>query len=65
MIAPMMEDATDSSPRQHAAAIRRAERQPVRQVSRVVEKHPEVLIAASVAVGIGIGWLVKRKKWSS
>ncbi|TWU16201.1 hypothetical protein [Allorhodopirellula heiligendammensis] len=64
MIAPMMEPVVDSSPRQHAAEIRREERQPAQRLSRLIEKQPAVVIAAGVVVGLGIGWLVKRKKWT-
>ncbi len=64
MIAPMMERAADSSPRQHAAEIRREARQPTGRISRFIEKQPAAVIATGVMVGIGIGWLVKRKKWS-
>ncbi|TWT65033.1 hypothetical protein [Allorhodopirellula solitaria] len=65
MIAPLVEHVPESSPRRHAAAIRRAENQPSQRISRFVEKQPAAVIAVAVAFGIGVGWLVKRKKWSS
>lgn len=64
MIAPMMEQAADSPPRRRAAEIRREARQTTGRISRFIEKQPAAVIATGVVVGIGIGWLVKRKKWS-
>lgn len=65
MIAPMMENTAPSRSSHHAVEIHRPERQPPGRLGRIVEKQPAAVIAVGVIVGLGIGWLVKRKKWSS
>lgn len=65
MIAPMMENAAPSRSSRHAVEIRRPDRHPPGRLGRIVEKQPAAVIAVGVIVGLGIGWLVKRKKWSS
>lgn len=65
MIAPMVERAApETFTRQHATAIRREEHRPTRRLTELAQQQPAAVIAVGVIVGLGIGWLVKRKKWS-
>lgn len=65
MIAPMVERAVpETFVRQHAAAIRREEQRPLRRLTELAQQQPASVIVIGVIVGLGVGWLVKRKKWS-
>lgn len=65
MIAPIIERAApEAFSRQHAVAIQREERRPMSRLADLARQQPAAVVAVGVIVGLGIGWLVKRKKWS-
>lgn len=65
MIAPMVERAApETSARQHAMAIRVEEQRPMHRLKVLAQQQPAAVIALGMVVGLSIGWLVKRKKWS-
>lgn len=65
MIAPVLERAApETSIRQHAMAIRHAQQRPMNRLTELARHQPAAVVAVGLIVGLGIGWLVKRKKWS-
>ncbi|WP_442506062.1 hypothetical protein SH528x_004884 [Novipirellula sp. SH528] len=66
MIAPL-EQRRRSEPnglqREHMLAIEEEENRIPRRLQNAIESQPVVAVATAVAVGVVLGWLVKRKNW--
>ncbi|GAA4453761.1 hypothetical protein [Novipirellula rosea] len=49
--------------REHMLAIEEEENRIPRRLQNAIEAQPAIAVATAMAVGVVIGWLVKRKNW--
>lgn len=49
--------------RAHAVAVEEDQRRWPRRAEHLIESQPQLAIATALAVGVALGWLIKRKEW--